>query len=176
MAALARAGHEVTLASSLRTWDGAGDPARQARLADLSARLARRLLRRYRARPKAAPEAWFTYHLYYKAPDWIGPRISRELGIPYLVVEASLAEKRAEGPWAAGHAATLEALAQARAVIAVNPADLPALEGHHAVHAMVPFWTPRLTAPPPPIVPPRARSWRGSTISIRPSLGCSRSP
>ena len=144
MAALSRAGHEVTLASRLRTWDGAGDPARQARLADLSARLARRFLRRTRARPETAPEAWFTYHPYYKSPDWIGPRVCRELGIPYLVAEASLAEKRAEGPWAAGHRATREALAQARAIIAVNPADLPALKGLGAVHTLAPFLDPEL--------------------------------
>jgi hypothetical protein len=83
--ALELAGHEVELAARLRAWQGVPDAARQARIAKLGAALAKRLLRRYRARPAAArPRAWLTYHLYYKAPDWIGPRVSEALGIPYL--------------------------------------------------------------------------------------------
>ncbi len=142
MSALGRAGHEVALASRLRTWDGAGDRARQARLAALGGRLAARLLRRYRVRPETRPEAWFTYHLYYKAPDWIGPPVSQTLGIPYLVAEASLAHKRAEGPWALGHQGTLAALARADALIALNPADVPALACLGAVEPLAPFLDP----------------------------------
>jgi len=37
---------------------------------------------------------WFTYHHYYKRPDWLGPRVSAALGIPYIVAEASHAAKR----------------------------------------------------------------------------------
>jgi glycosyltransferase involved in cell wall biosynthesis len=72
---LSDAGHEVQLVSRFRSWEGAGDGARQQRLRDIGGRLAERLLRRYRARPAEHwPEAWFTYHLYHKAPDWLGPR------------------------------------------------------------------------------------------------------
>ena len=142
MAALGRAGHEVELASRLRSWDGAGDALRQARLADLGGRLAARLVRRYRQRPETRPAAWLTYHLYYKAPDWIGPRVARALAMPYLVAEASVANKRAQGPWAGGHAATLAALAGARAVVALNPADVPALPDPARVHVLAPFLDP----------------------------------
>jgi len=143
IAALERAGHEVELASRLRSYDRAGDPARQARLRSLGAALARRLLRRYAARPAAArPAAWLTYHLYYKAPDWIGPQVARALGIPYLAAEASLANKRAGGPWDAGHRATVDALAQAAAVVAVNPADVPALPPQVPVLRLPPFLDP----------------------------------
>lgn len=143
MAALTQAGHDVELASRLRAYDRAGDPARQARLRDLGARLARRLLRRYAARPpERRPAAWLTYHLYYKAPDWIGPHVAAALGIPYLVAEASLANKRAGGPWNAGHRATLEALAQAAAVVAVNPADVPALPPATKLLRLPPFLDP----------------------------------
>ncbi len=142
MAALERAGHRVDLASRLRTWDGAGDPARQARLAGLGGTLAARLLRRYRAQPGTRPDLWFTYHLYYKAPDWIGPRVSSALEIPYVVAEASLAMKRAGGPWALGHDATLGALDQARAVISLNPADEPALPDQAPLHRLAPFLDP----------------------------------
>ena len=47
-----------------------------------------------------APEIWFSYHSYYKAPDLLGPAIAGRLGIPYVVAEASDAERRATGEWA----------------------------------------------------------------------------
>jgi len=28
------------------------------------------------------PQLWFTYHLYYKAPDWLGPAVAEALGPP----------------------------------------------------------------------------------------------
>lgn len=122
--ALARAGHRVELAATFRSYHPAGDPVRIARLARLGDRLARRLVRRYRSRAASErPQAWLTYHLYYKAPDWLGPRVADALAIPYLVAEASVANKRADGPWARAHAAVVAALAQARAVITLNPAD-----------------------------------------------------
>lgn len=35
------------------------------------------------------PDLWLTYHPYCKAPDWIGPLVSKALGIPYVTVEAA---------------------------------------------------------------------------------------
>jgi glycosyltransferase involved in cell wall biosynthesis len=142
MAALSQSGHSVQLACRLRSRDGEGDPARQARLAALGIRMAEALLRRYRARPEAKPDVWLTYHLYYKAPDWIGPRVAKGLGIPYVVAEASLAPKRAAGPWTAGHAAVLAALDRAEAIVALNPADVPALDRRHRIHELAPFLDP----------------------------------
>src|SRR5207248_3167939 len=81
--ALRIAGHQPFVASRLRTYDGAGDPARQERLHAVGLATAERLLRRWRQQPGAAPDLWFTYHLYYKAPDWLGPAVSSALGIPY---------------------------------------------------------------------------------------------
>lgn len=141
--ALELAGHQVELAARLRSWDGAGDTARQIRLARLGAVLAKRLLRRYQALPvQARPQAWLTYHLYYKAPDWIGPRVSEALGIPYLVAEASVAQKRACGPWVLGHRATLTALNQAAAIIALNPTDIEALPHQDRIELIKPFLDP----------------------------------
>jgi glycosyltransferase involved in cell wall biosynthesis len=137
--ALAQAGHEVETASRFRSWQGVEDAERQARLARLGAGLANRLLRRYRASPATRPQAWLTYHLYYKAPDWIGPRVAGALGIPYLVAEASVAPKRAGGPWDLGHGATLAALEAAAAVIAFNPADLSCLPPASRAHRLAPF-------------------------------------
>lgn len=140
MAALRHAGHRVEIASRLRSHDGDGNPARQARFARTGAATAERLLNRYRAQPATdRPRAWMTYHLYYKAPDWLGPAVSAGLDIPYIVVEASLANKRAEGPWARGHQATVSALAHAAAVIALNPADIDCLPDPARVHLLAPF-------------------------------------
>src|SRR3546814_7524032 len=122
--ALEQAGHEVTLASRFRSREPAGNELRLERLRRLGDKLAERLIRRYRRLPaRQRPQLWFTYHLYYKAPDWIGPKVARALRIPYVVAEASVAYKRASGPWAASHRAVLEALGQAAAVVSLNPLD-----------------------------------------------------
>jgi glycosyltransferase involved in cell wall biosynthesis len=143
MEALQRAGHEPELAARLRSYDGTGDTERQVRLAELGGRLAARLLMQLRARgPRAQPQAWITYHLYYKAPDWLGPRIAAGLGIPYVIVEASVAEKRAGGPWSLGHEATLAALTRAHAVVSLNGADESGIAPHVRParrHRLAPF-------------------------------------
>src|SRR3984957_11610909 len=121
--ALRLAGHEPFMASRLRSFDPLGDGARQASLAAQGSRIAERLIARWRKAPHTAPGLWFTYHLYYKAPDWVGPAVSAALGIPYVVAEASFAAKRAGGPWDKGHRAVGAALRQADRVIGLNRAD-----------------------------------------------------
>jgi glycosyltransferase involved in cell wall biosynthesis len=121
--ALRRAGHEPVAASRFRSFEGRGDQLRQAQLAVLGGKLADRYLRRCRVMPASAPQLWFTYHIYHKAPDWLGPRVATALGIPYVLAEASLAPKQAGGPWAAGHRAAQQAIRCADAVIGLNPAD-----------------------------------------------------
>ncbi len=141
--ALELAGHEVEVAARLRSWHGVPDALRQTRIADLGEALAERLLRRYRSQASAArPRAWLTYHLYYKAPDWIGPRVAAALGIPYLLAEASLAGKRANGPWAMGHEAVRAALDGAAAVISLNPNDVECLPDPGRVRPLAPFLDP----------------------------------
>src|SRR4051794_25184066 len=121
--ALRLGGHDPFIASRLRSYDGNGDPARQARLAGIGDGIARLLTRRWRRYPAAAPDLWFTYHLYYKAPDWLGPAVSAALGIPYIVAEASSAPKRAGGRWDIGQRGVEQALRRADAVLGLNPAD-----------------------------------------------------
>jgi glycosyltransferase involved in cell wall biosynthesis len=121
--ALRAAGHRPFAASRLRSYDGSGDPSRQARLAAVGSAAAQRLLRRWERDPGAAPDLWFTYHLYYKAPDWLGPPVSAALGIPYAIAEASSAPKRAGGAWDLGQRAADGALRRADAVLGLNPAD-----------------------------------------------------
>ncbi len=126
--ALRLGGHRVELASRFRTWQGRPDLTRQARLAELGERLTARLIAHYRDRSVVErPEAWLTYHLYYKAPDLIGPRVAAALGIPYLLVEASLAYKRAGGPWDIGHRAAVASVEAAALVLQINPEDAECL-------------------------------------------------
>ena len=96
-----------------------------------------------RRRPSCGPSLWFTYHVYYKAPDWLGPAVSAALGIPYVIAEASYAEKRAGGPWAIGHEAAAEAIAHARLVLSPSRDDVagpggPGAEGAHRALSAVP--------------------------------------
>ena len=129
LAALQRAGAargwEVEVASRFRSFDGGGDAERQTRLRDLGARIADRLVRRYLEGPAdRRPGLWFTYHLYHKAPDWLGPTVSQRLGIPYLVAEASHAAKQAGGAWSIGYEAASHAIRNADAILALNRDDV----------------------------------------------------
>ena len=141
--ALEQAGHETMQAARLRSRDSAGDPRRQERLRALGRRLAQRFVARARRDPARRPDLWLTYHLYYKAPDWIGPAVAEALGIPYVVAEASLAGKRSGGAWDLSHRATAAALGRADRVIGLNSADregvLPALASPERWIALKPF-------------------------------------
>ena len=142
MQVLRQAGHEVTVASRLRSWEGKGDPQKQARIRADGSRAAERLIERWRGGAKDRPDLWFTYHLYHKAPDLLGPPAARALGIPYVVAEASYAAKRAEGPWADGLAASRDALRQAAAVIVLSAVDEAGLSGivdPRRLHRLAPF-------------------------------------
>jgi glycosyltransferase involved in cell wall biosynthesis len=158
--ALLLAGHEPFLAAHLRSFDPVGRALRQKRLAARGRQAAERLIARWRARSDTAPGLWFTYHLYYKAPDWIGPAVSAALGIPYVVAEASFAAKRVNGPWDTGHRAVAAALRHADRVIGLNSADrdgvLPLLASPDRYDAMPPFLDASpFAAPREPAHPPR---------------------
>ena len=148
--ALEHAGHEVVTASRLRAFDGAGDRGLQLRVARTARVQARGLLDRWRGSPRA-PECWFTYHLYHKAPDWIGPRVSARLGIPYVAAEASHAPGQARGAWRHGHRAVTVALSRAGRIVALNPDDVPGIERHLGAGAPIvrlpPFLDTRAFAP-----------------------------
>jgi len=120
--ALLTGGHDAFVASRFRSYDRTGDATRQVRLRRIGDQLARRLIARYKSAP-APPEVWFTYHLYHKAPDWLGPAVSGALDIPYVVAEASVAPKQRDGPWATGYEGSVAAVRAAAATISLNPVD-----------------------------------------------------
>jgi glycosyltransferase involved in cell wall biosynthesis len=117
----------VDLASSLRSRNSDGDPTRQQQIEARAAQVQARLLARYRDAP---PDLWFTYHLYHKAPDLLGPAISQALNIPYVVAEASVAPAKGSGPWARGYRHSLDALSQASLILQPNPKDFAGVAPH----------------------------------------------
>lgn len=147
MDALARAGHRVELASTFRSYDPGGDAPRQDALREQGGALGRRLAAQWRdAGPAARPDLWFTYHAYYKAPDWLGPQASAALGIPYVIAEASHAGKRAGGAWDVGHRGTMEAIGRADLLLCPTRDDLEGLREVAAsperIAALPPFLDP----------------------------------
>jgi glycosyltransferase involved in cell wall biosynthesis len=129
MDALARAGHRVELVSTFRSHDAEGDAERQAALRAQGGALGRRLAERWLQAPaETRPDLWFTYHVYYKAPDWLGPVASAALGIPYVIAEPSHAGKRAGGPWRIGHEGAAEAIRRAHLLLCPIRDDIEGLE------------------------------------------------
>jgi glycosyltransferase involved in cell wall biosynthesis len=143
LAALRLAGHKPMLASRFRSYEGSGDLSRQTRLAALARQVAERRLRGYQEVPESRPELWFTYHVYHKSPDWLGPEIASVLDIPYVVAEASVTPRQISGPWAIGYRAAKSAIRRADAVIGLNPSDracvLPLLRDPSRWIAVKPF-------------------------------------
>ena len=147
MDALALAGHRVELASTFRSYDAGGDAPRQAALREQGVALGRRLAAGWRDGPAGArPDLWFTYHVYYKAPDWLGAEASAVLGIPYVIAEASHANKRAGGPWEIGHRGAADAIRRADLLVCPSRDDV---EGLRSVAA-----SPERIAPLPPFLDP----------------------
>jgi glycosyltransferase involved in cell wall biosynthesis len=149
MQALERAGHRVELVSTLRTYDAEGDAARQSTLREQGIAIGGRLAAQWREGPRdARPDLWFTYHVYYKAPDWLGPVASAALGIPYVIAEASHAPKRAGGPWAIGHEASGNAIGRADLVLCPTRDDIACLEPLVAGRDRIVLLPPFLDASP----------------------------
>lgn len=124
---LRRLGHRVVVPPLSRVAPGVPPSGAHLALERQARRQAQRLIARWRSLPPRHPERfdlWFTYHCYYRKPDWLGPVVARALGVPYVIVEASHAPRRAFGPTRLGHRAVERALAAADLVVTVNPRDV----------------------------------------------------
>lgn len=144
MDALDQAGYVPELASELRAFDKHGDIDFQKKIRNQAALEAERIIADYKNRsPENRPVAWFTYHLYHKAPDWIGSVVCEALHIPYLVAEASHAPKQEKGPWALGYESAAAAIASANRVFHMTRLDgeclKPLLSNEEALVYLPPF-------------------------------------
>ncbi len=149
IAALEAAGHEVNIVSTLRAYEPDGDQERQTRIRSKGIAAASALVDQWRRGSGAqVPDLWFTYHVYYKAPDWIGPTVCEALGIPYVIAEASYAPKRASGPWAIGHAAAGKAIRAASLVLCATRSDMGCVKPVATSEANVVWLPPFLDASP----------------------------
>lgn len=113
--ALSHAGLNPVVASPLRLFEDMGDAAARGHLEALAAAEANRLLQGPRF------TAWITYHHYHKAPDFLGEAVTTAMGIPYILIEASLNPKHHHTPW--GQAAA-RIIGRADAVLQFNPKDI----------------------------------------------------
>jgi glycosyltransferase involved in cell wall biosynthesis len=121
VAALRRAGHDVEIASELRSYSassaaGAHDEAMRAAESEVA-----RLSRQWST--GRAPDLWFCYHPYSKAPDLIGPHLSRLFGLAYVTAEASYSTRRNIGAWADSQVLVVEAVRQAAVNICLREKD-----------------------------------------------------
>ncbi len=137
-------GHKIELMSDLRAWEGKGDQTAQQRIRQQAEAETQRIIAEIQSRPAATrPELWFSYHPYHKAPDWIGPAVSKQLSIPYVIAEAIYAIDQQHGPWADGLTHLIPTLKQANAILCLNPLDIPALkrlpESRNKLHPLHPF-------------------------------------
>ncbi len=123
MTALERAlGRPVVLASELRSFEPKGSADTQARLQQDATAEVDRL-----CSDLSDIALWVTYHNYYKAPDLIGPAVSRLMNIPYVLIEATRARSRLEGPWSEFAKAAETASDAAQVIFHFTANDLIAL-------------------------------------------------
>lgn len=121
--ALEQAGFDPILASEHRSFNKTGDSVYYLNSQKAGTTEANRLVETWSASPLEAPKGWFTYHVYHKAPDWIGPEVCRQLDIPYFIAEASHAPKRSNGPWQFGYEAAETAIRFADRVFHMTALD-----------------------------------------------------
>lgn len=129
MTALEQAGFGVELVSHQISYQKRPSPVlfderRRAGIAE-----AERILAMMRNRPgEERPVLWLTYHPYCKAPDWLGPFVARELGIPYATLEACRTRQDTDADWADGRANVQAAIRQATVNFCLKPSDRAYLE------------------------------------------------
>ena len=164
MRLLASLGYEVVLASTLRSFCAQPGPAHWDGMRAAADEEVARLLAELRAGPAVA--CVFTYHVYYKAPDLIGPALARALGVPYVIAEPSRAPKRATGPFAQGHALAEAAIDAATLLLTPTAADREMLELHRPAPQRIVDLKPFLDLAQWPCVPVQRTMADASTTRL----------
>lgn len=146
MQLLRNLGHQVDILSTLRSYNRDGDAVQETDTAMAAAREVERLGAAWQADPATRPDLLFTYHVYHKAADYLGPALKQRYHLPYVIAEPSVAPKREHGPWAAGYAQAARAICAADALLPITALDgicLSAFAGADKVHAFPPFLDPQ---------------------------------
>ncbi len=121
IAALRSAGHEVAVASELRSFSASPqDGAHDAVVAPAQAEI-ERISQDWSRHGK--PHLWFCYHPYYKAPDLLGPALADRFGTTTVTAEASWSRRRDTGAWAKSQALVAEAVRRAAVNICFREKD-----------------------------------------------------
>ena len=126
MRCLTQAGHQVDLVSDLRGY--LGDPQDHAGWAKLRAAVDDESVRIAALWANQPPDLWLCYHPYYKAPDLLGPQLTRRFALPYVTVEASLSARRDIGIWAEMQAHVSAAVQQASLNLCLTARDFKGLQ------------------------------------------------
>lgn len=105
-------GHAVEIVPAERSFMREPDPALLAARKQAAQGVIAALSERWQA-PEARPDLVFTYHCHYRAPDLIGPALAERFDLPFVVAEASDAQKRFDGPWAEAGALARTAILRA---------------------------------------------------------------
>lgn len=111
-------GNEVQIQSTLRARWIYWKPWNMVRVLAERARISKKLSRE-------KPDLWLTYHSYYKAPDLIGPFVSKKLNIPYVIFQG-IYSTRVRRKWQTrpGYELNTKALLAADLVLTNRKGDL----------------------------------------------------
>jgi len=113
------------------------------------------------------PDAWLTYHTYYKSPDVVGPWVSRLLNLPYILFQPMYATRwKKTRRTRTGFYLNRLALGASAHAFTNNSDDLEALT------RVVP--SNRVTYLPPGILPEEFERDPGAGAAVRLALGVSR--
>jgi len=131
------AGHDIRIASRFRAWSKEGGGA-QKTLKAAALDEAKTIGDRWEAEGYR-PDLFLTYHLYHKAPDWIGPALADRFALPYAILEASRAPKHQDSVFSFGFHEADHALARADMVAALHRADAECLRAVLPAHRLTLF-------------------------------------
>lgn len=127
MAVLRMAGHQVDVASELRSFTPTPEAGPRAEIARQAEDEVARLLGR--SQGESRPDLWFTYHPYYKTPDLLGPPVAKQLGIPYVTAEASYSRRHDDNGWGENQRLIADAVRLATVNVCFTERDRIGLSG-----------------------------------------------
>ncbi len=114
------------------------------------------------------PKLWLTYHPYCKAPDWIGPQVSKAFNIPYVTIEAARTGQGFENGqdrWARWRAEAQSGIQQADLHLVFKPTDyaylVELLGSEDKLKNLPPFIDTTAPSKLPTFTPPS--SWKPDT-------------